>query len=388
MVIGTPAYDANDLPAVVQVHPQSGNSFNIRVINPSGSSLSGYTVHLMIVEAGYYRNVDTGLVMEARTVPISQTDNSSSWTGVETYMGLSYSDPVVLGQVITDADDPWSVFWARSTTLAGDAPSNGSLKVGRHQGADRASIDAGEVALVVIESGQWDLGKFNLQAGLGADTVAGVDNDPAYRYTIQTATGALGAVASSAGMDGSDGGWPILYGDNPVTIDHIDFAIDEDQVGDSERGHTTEQVAWLVVETDNRQRPVARAGDNRALTEGDPVTLSAATSSDGDGTIVDHLWKEGQTVLGTSETLTYTPTVGTHTITLEVTDDDGYTDTDTLILSVEAESITRRVTMDPIPGYTWSAIAPSAVTELTPNPTFEYEGREDLRLETSPAGSG
>jgi hypothetical protein len=49
-------------------------------------------------------------------------------------------------------------------------------------------------------------------------------------------------------MDGSEGGWPILYGATPVTTSGLKLAIEEDALGDPERSHTTEQVAYLVVE--------------------------------------------------------------------------------------------------------------------------------------------
>ena len=49
-------------------------------------------------------------------------------------------------------------------------------------------------------------------------------------------------------MDGGNGGWAILHGDNPITDDLVYMAIDEDQVRDSERYHTTEQVGYIVFE--------------------------------------------------------------------------------------------------------------------------------------------
>jgi hypothetical protein len=49
-------------------------------------------------------------------------------------------------------------------------------------------------------------------------------------------------------MDGGNGGWAILHGDNPVTADMLNLAIDEDQSGDNERAHTTEQVGYVVFE--------------------------------------------------------------------------------------------------------------------------------------------
>jgi len=49
-----------------------------------------------------------------------------------------------------------------------------------------------------------------------------------------------------AAMDGGNGGWANSVGG--VTATGIDLWADEDQVGDSERRHTTEQVGYVVFE--------------------------------------------------------------------------------------------------------------------------------------------
>lgn len=64
--------------------------------------------------------------------------------------------------------------------------------------------------------------------------------------------------------------------------------------------------------------------------------LSAGGSYDPDGTIVSYEWREGDTVLGETATITELFSVGTYTVTLTVTDDDGATDTDTVVVTVES----------------------------------------------------
>jgi hypothetical protein len=87
--------------------------------------------------------------------------------------------------------------------------------------------------------------------------VRGVDDAPPYLYPLTsfpaTATSAL---ASPAGMDGLEGGWPILYGTGAVAHDALGLAIEEDWYWDPERSHTTEQVAYLVF----GKRPRPRCG--------------------------------------------------------------------------------------------------------------------------------
>ena len=79
----------------------------------------------------------------------------------------------------------------------------------------------------------------------------GVTNSPPYTYTFNTAFGSAPTVAvtTMAGVDGGNGGWSYTYGAAPITATTLDLAVDEDQVGDSERSHTTEQVGYVVFES-------------------------------------------------------------------------------------------------------------------------------------------
>lgn len=81
--------------------------------------------------------------------------------------------------------------------------------------------------------------------------------------------------------------------------------------------------------------PVADAGADQAVNVGDVVTLDASGSTDSDGTIESYEWKEGDTVLNTEESFTTSElSEGQHTITLTVTDNNGATATDTVVVNV------------------------------------------------------
>jgi len=90
--------------------------------------------------------------------------------------------------------------------------------------------------------------------------------------------------------------------------------------------------------------PVANAGADQAANAGTTVTLSAAGSSDSDGSIVSYEWTQ---TLGTQVTLTtdgsnasfVAPTASTektYTFQLRVTDDKGAKTTDTIVVTVPA----------------------------------------------------
>jgi len=85
--------------------------------------------------------------------------------------------------------------------------------------------------------------------------------------------------------------------------------------------------------------PVAIAGADQTLTDSDGdgsevAVLDGSGSSDIDGTISSYVWKEGVTEIATGETNNVLLTVGEHTITLTVTDNDGATDTDTVVITI------------------------------------------------------
>ncbi|MEZ4661408.1 MAG: hypothetical protein R2911_27980, partial [Caldilineaceae bacterium] len=85
-------------------------------------------------------------------------------------------------------------------------------------------------------------------ANLGSDTVLGITNSAPQSYTLNGLNTASAAIISQSGMDGANGGWAVLYGANPVQANNLNLTIDEDQIRDSERGHASEQVAYIVFE--------------------------------------------------------------------------------------------------------------------------------------------
>ncbi len=113
----------------------------------------------------------------------------------------------------------------------------------------------------------------------------------------------------------------------------------------------THEVSNFTVRTTGNQPPLANAGSDRTVTDtnedgSESVSLSGEESSDSDGIIVAYCWSEGGTVLaeGTSPTASVSLAVGTHTLTLTVTDDHGATGTDTVRVTVRTPSSTGEAT--------------------------------------------
>jgi fibronectin type 3 domain-containing protein len=242
---------AADAPAVARVRNTSGSSFELKVQNPSGISLSGYTVKIMAVEEGVYNTAEHGVDLEAIKTLSTGTGGKNNWNSADMAQlspTNSYNNPVVLGQVMTDNDTDWSVFWASDGSRTNPATAS-SIYVGKHVGEDSLSSRANEtLGVIILESGNGNIEGVAYTAGVGGDNVRGVGNGGPYSYPLSGLPTVSEAIVSAAAMDGSDGGWPCLFGPTPLSVGNLDIVFDEDQISDSERSHTSEQVAYIVFE--------------------------------------------------------------------------------------------------------------------------------------------
>ena len=254
VVVASTRYDSSGLPAVVRIRNAVGNQFEflVQAANGSNAAIAGVEVQYLVVEEGVYGVAIHGVKMEAAKYTSTVTDRKSSWNAETRSYGQTYSNPVVLGQVMTYNDTGWSAFWCRSTSNKSNPP-NGTLKTGKHVGEDPDTTRADEtVGYVVIETGYGNMGTVDgvlaYTAALGADSVKGVGDVPPYSYSLSGLSSASTAVVTMAAMDGGNGGWAILYGDGAVSPTSLKLAVEEDTAKDTERKHTPEQVGYIVFE--------------------------------------------------------------------------------------------------------------------------------------------
>ena len=86
--------------------------------------------------------------------------------------------------------------------------------------------------------------------------------------------------------------------------------------------------------------PVADAGADQTVTDhgldgAELVTLNGSSSSDADGSVVSYEWREGETLIASEASPSVWFAVGTHVVTLSVTDNRGATDTDSATITVQ-----------------------------------------------------
>lgn len=246
VIVASVQTNATQLPAVTRIRNVSNTSFEIRVQNPSEASLTNYIVRYIVAEVGTYTVADSGIKMEVRKVTSSNTDENNSWVGESVGYLQAYNSPVVLGQVLTANDAGWSVFWASNGTRT-NPPSASSLYAGKHVGEDSDTTRVNEtLGVIIVEAGSGTVNGLNYQAGLTADSIRGLTNNGA-PYGTPLSLSAVNVVVSSAGMDGGDGGWPNIDSRIVLPGNTLGIGIDEDQISNSERNHTTEQVAFFAI---------------------------------------------------------------------------------------------------------------------------------------------
>jgi hypothetical protein len=225
-------------------------SFKIRLQNPSGKSLEARDVHCVVVEEGSWTMPD-GRKIEAKMYESKLTDYKSSWVPHEeqTYTN-SYSNPIVLGQVMSYNDAKRSVFWSRGSA-SNRAPRSGSkLFTGKHVGEDSAhNRDPVTIGYIVIEKGHATSNGIKIETKRGFDLAVLYVQGFSKKYTYSTPFSTTPAVAvlSQVAMDGGDVSWDVLA---EVTLQNsMKVAVDEDHLADGDNSHTYKQLDYIVFST-------------------------------------------------------------------------------------------------------------------------------------------
>ncbi|MEO0413477.1 MAG: tandem-95 repeat protein, partial [Verrucomicrobiota bacterium] len=280
VVVATPVGGSGYPPLVARIQQADDDSFQIKVQRVDGldDPISGVQVQFIVVEAGIYTEEDHGIKLEAVRIESDLTDYKGSWQGESQELGNDYENLVVLGQVMTTNDEDHSVFWSRGQG-ARHAADGDNFYVGKHVGEDPdTDREAETIGYIVLEAGLHTLG--------GIDFVAGVTEDNVTHKTKRVDLGNLsadGAVLSSAGMDGRDGGITTLANRFSENSDNLYVTITEDTLGDSERRHTTEQVSYLafgtVEEVLASHQPNLQVGEITVGSEWQTVTLDSTYES-------------------------------------------------------------------------------------------------------------
>jgi hypothetical protein len=220
-------------------------------------------------------------------------------------------------------------------------------------------IDLGNDGVTLNDPGDSDTGANNLQNfpeiatassnGINTTISGTLNSTPGTTFTISLYSNNagdpngygegevhIGTMTCTTDNSGS-GTWTLTVGGNLTGLVLSSTATDPS-------GNTSEFSALQAVERENNP-PTAGAGLDQTIEATSPagasVTLDGSGSTDPDSTpgtnndIEFFDWYEGATHLGSGETINYTFPLGTHTVTLVVTDSFEETDDDEVIIVVE-----------------------------------------------------
>ena len=225
-----------------------GASIQVKVQRPLNSSaVTASDVYCTVSEEGSYT---LPIKYEAHTVSSTQTNKKGDWVNTKMVnvtgsKAQNYTKPVITGQVMSYNNANFVSFWSSNGNYRNVA-TNAAIYVGKHVAETGGSAPTTEtLGYFIAEEAEYILANAYVKIALGSDKIRGTKTNPPYNYTLPLSYSF--ATATISAMDGGDGGWAVLYGASPIST-VINLAIEEDTVGDTDRNHTTEQVAYWVME--------------------------------------------------------------------------------------------------------------------------------------------
>ena len=257
---------------------------------------------------------------------VSDSDNSGS------------ADVTLDGTGSTDPDGTitsWS--WKEGVTeIATGANPTLPLTVGTHTieltVTDNDGLTDTDIVVIDVVTNQLPIA----DAGLDQD-VTDIDNNGNESVSLN-GSGSSDPDGTITSWSWKEGVTEIATGSNPTVVLALGVHTIELTVTDNNGATATDTVV-----IDVKAPPVADAGPDQTVTDADDggtedVTLVGTGSTDADGSITSWSWKQGVTEIATGSNPTVSLAVGTHTIELTVTDNDGLTDTDTVVITVDPAS--------------------------------------------------
>ncbi len=246
VIVGVPSYTSG-VPRSVRIRNANNTSFEVRVQNPSGTASPITQVYYIVVEEGVWTSP---IKLEAQKYNTSTVGRDDNWAYDTRNYGQTYSgNLVVFHQVMTYNDSGWITTYVSKANTRTDPPNSAdsSFRIALN-GAEAVNSHGTEtIGYIIVEEGYGTFGGVKYDVKRTTDSVGGFDNSPPYNTAFSQSFSGVPAVlvSSQLEMDGGNGGWGIVH---TVTQTQAGLMVDEDQVRDSERSHTSETCGFWAFE--------------------------------------------------------------------------------------------------------------------------------------------
>jgi flagellin-like protein len=247
IIVCSPSYNSG-VPRTGRLKDVSSESFKVKVQNPSGLVVPDTLVCYWVVEEGVW---DSPFKMEAGKYSTSTVGENNNWRYDYRDYGQAYSGKiVVLHQVMSNDDPTWITSYVSRANSRTDPPrsSDSGFRIALNGAEAVDSHGSEEIGYVILQEATGVVDGVKWEAKQTSDSVNGFGNSPPYYTSFGQSFSQPPAVvlACHQEADGGDGGWAEVYS---VAATQLGLAVDEDQVRDSERSHTSETCGFMVFES-------------------------------------------------------------------------------------------------------------------------------------------
>jgi flagellin-like protein len=248
VIVCTPKYTSG-VPRSIRISDITSQSFKVRIQNPSGTSCPNTEISYLVVEEGVWT---TPIKLEAVKYSTNTVGRKSNWNyDIRDYQQSYSGNIIVLHQVMSYSDPSWITTYVSRRSSTSNPPNSGDSGFRMAlNGAEATSLHATEtISYIVFEQGVGDISGIKYDAKRTGDSVSGYSNSPPFNTAFSQSFNNVPTVvlASHQEADGSDGGWVVVH---TITQTQAGLMIDEDQVSDSERSHTSETCGFFAFETE------------------------------------------------------------------------------------------------------------------------------------------
>ena len=247
----------NDPSAIARIRNVTAGGMEVRaqLWEPSGA-VAPSTIHCLVVEEGVHTLPDGasggGHVLEARrvlsdaTVGLANNWPTANYEDVTSIFTQTFPDLVVLGSVMSANDPEPSAFATRLATSRQTRPTSASFLVGKHIGQISGTRLDETLGVIATSPGAGSTNGVDWLFGVTPNSIQGVGTGTP-PWTAAVAGDFDTGIATQNAENGGQGGFAVLFGNDPLPPSTINLAIDEETLaGDTTRTHIEEEVAYAL----------------------------------------------------------------------------------------------------------------------------------------------